>query len=168
MPAPNLAPVLRTRGFAELADTLGDPAILAAPLARVLQTMATEGQRVAREGAGPTVGRSIMSDASSSTMRVYSTLPRAQAVTIEAGRRPGAPQPPADAIASWAARRGIDPAAAFPIARAIARRGTRGRFFMRAAAGHLRRRAPELMREVVRDLGATVAHSLTRAVWRDS
>jgi hypothetical protein len=47
------------------------------------------------------------------------------AVVVHEGRRAGARMPPVDVIRAWAQRHGIDPGAAFPIARAIGRRGTR-------------------------------------------
>ena len=51
---------------------------------------------------------------------------------VERGRGPGK-QPPVDAIRRWTVHKGIDPAAAYPIARAIGRRGTRPTFFMSRA-----------------------------------
>jgi hypothetical protein len=50
---------------------------------------------------------------------------------MEKGRRPGGGMPPLAAIRRWAAVKGISQNAVYPIARAIARRGIKGRFFMR-------------------------------------
>lgn len=46
-----------------------------------------------------------------------------EAAVLESGRRPGAPMPPPDVIASWLASSGGDAASAFVVARAIGRRG---------------------------------------------
>ncbi len=51
---------------------------------------------------------------------------------VEEGRSPGK-QPPTSAIAGWAARHGIEPGAAFLIARAIGRRGTKPRPYLKPA-----------------------------------
>ena len=48
---------------------------------------------------------------------------------VEEGRRPGK-MPPVAAIAGWAARHGIEPSAAFLIARSIGRRGTKPRPYL--------------------------------------
>lgn len=57
--------------------------------------------------------------------------------------------PPLAAIAAWAAERGIH-AQPFVLARAIARRGVRGRFYMRATVDHLERRMPVYLGELSR------------------
>lgn len=48
---------------------------------------------------------------------------------VERGRGPGR-MPPLDAIRRWTRYKGINPDAAFPIARKIGREGTRATFFM--------------------------------------
>lgn len=53
---------------------------------------------------------------------------------IEFGRRPGGKMPPSAPIADWVRRHRLPPTAVFLIRRKIARRGTTGLFFMRAAA----------------------------------
>lgn len=79
---------------------------------------------------------------------------------IERGRRRGSAMPPLAAVERWAklklhlskdeARR-----AAFPIARAIARRGLRGRYVMRRAK-------PEVTRVVVDEMRREVRRALSR------
>jgi len=64
---------------------------------------------------------------------------RPYAGVIEYGRRPESRRPPSDVIARWAQRKlGLTRVeaqrAAFPIARAIARRGIRGKFIARSSA----------------------------------
>jgi len=51
---------------------------------------------------------------------------------VEEGRRPGK-MPPIAAIAGWASRHGIEPDAAFLIARSIGRRGTKPRPYLKPA-----------------------------------
>lgn len=126
------------------------PEYLVAPVVRdMLNDAASEGERVAREGAPDVVAARMHSEVSSFHSEIVSMHPASAA--IEAGRRPGAPMPPESAIAAWAAGR-IPPRAAWVIARAIGRRGLAGRFFMRAAANHLRRRS----RSYARDAAAAV------------
>jgi len=65
-----------------------------------------------------------------------------KALVVERGRGPGKKMPPASALAPWAARHGIaaEPRMLFVIARAIGRRGIRGRFYMRRARTAVRRK----------------------------
>lgn len=62
---------------------------------------------------------------------VGSALPYAAAV--HEGRRPGSRMPPVSAIAAWLGRRGGDTRLAFVVARAIGRRGIKGRPFLKDA-----------------------------------
>jgi hypothetical protein len=55
--------------------------------------------------------------------KLYIRNVKAHAVFVERGRRAGAAQPPIAPIRAWALRRGLPASAAWPIARAIARRG---------------------------------------------
>lgn len=57
----------------------------------------------------------------------------AYGIVIERGRRPGAAPPPVAALRPWARRRGIPDGALFQVARAIGRKGTKARPFMRPA-----------------------------------
>lgn len=62
-------------------------------------------------------------------------------------------------LAVWAARRGLLPGAVFPIAQAIARRGTRAKHFLRTAARLFEHRAAEIRarlgHEIARILGGS-------------
>jgi hypothetical protein len=69
------------------------------------------------------------------TARVYSLLPEAK--YTDTGRKPGGPLPPPHALEAWMAKHGFH-GSSFVLARAIAQRGIRGRFFMRAARGAVR------------------------------
>jgi hypothetical protein len=62
------------------------------------------------------------------------------AATKEYGRRPGAKPPPIKPIREWAGRHGIPKDAAYPIARAIGKRGLKGSFFLHRAAKRVRDR----------------------------
>ena len=71
---------------------------------------------------------------SSVALRGVVANPLAHAVVLEYGRRPGGRMPPLDAIRPWVVRHGMPPEAAWAVARAIARRGTKAvRMFAGAA-----------------------------------
>lgn len=53
------------------------------------------------------------------------------AVNVEGGRKRGSRPPPVAALLPWVRRAGLPPEAAFPIARAIGRRGIKGRWMFR-------------------------------------
>lgn len=122
-------------------------------LTRVLQLAALYAEREARLGAleakdtGATA-RSIVSEVQGMTARVYSPL--VYASVMETGRRPGAKMPPPAALEGWIARHNPD-ISPFVLARAIARRGTAGRFFFRRAVTRLETALPGLVAQAMRE-----------------
>jgi glycyl-tRNA synthetase beta subunit len=110
------------------------------------------GERAAREGAPrdtSALARSIVSESSESSARVFTPLN--YAMTVEEGRRPGAKMPPPEALRGWARRHGFQ-GSLFVLARAIARRGIKGRFFMKAATQKVNQKMPDWMRELFSDV----------------
>lgn len=111
--------------------------------AEVLEPGAKLGQSVAKGAAPPSAGQynvrgDIRRRVTARTARVFTTDGGAR--FIEYGRRPGLKLPPveggsvywSDHFRLWAAALGIPKSRLFVLARAIARRGLKGRFFMRA------------------------------------
>lgn len=130
-----------------------DARLVAIPLRKTMDELSLLAQARAREGAPRdtgTLARSLLREAQPLMSRVYSLL--VYAPVMERGRRPGAKMPPPDALAGWARRHGFRPGMEFVLARAIARRGIRGRFFMRAAAEAVQRALPRALA----DLGARI------------
>jgi len=110
------------------------PELYREPMAEMFQTIAAVGERTAKQRAPRDTGalkRSIHSDAQPMSARIFSN--KAYAVPVEFGRRKGARMPPPNALRGWARRKLGNPNLAFVVARAIARRGIKGRFFMKAA-----------------------------------
>jgi hypothetical protein len=123
---------------------------------RVLQLSALTAQREAQQAAyefkdTATLARSITSDITGTTARVWSPL--TYAAVMEQGRRPGAKMPPPAALAGWARRHGFqtDPGSLFVLARAIGRRGIAGRFYFRRAAEALQRQLPSIIAQALRE-----------------
>lgn len=92
------------------------------------------------------LARSWTSEVRPLSARVYSTL--AYARVMEEGRRAGARMPPPAALVGWMGRHGMT-GSSFALARAIQRRGIKGRFFVRAAARALRSGMPALVDRAV-------------------
>jgi hypothetical protein len=114
-------------------DTIARPA-----LERVVQRSAPIAEKLAQAGAPRDTGgiaQSIHAQAHGLEMNVRSTHPGA--LVVEFGRH-STQMPPVGVLRAWAARHGIDESAVFPIARAIARRGIKGRFFMQRVRERLR------------------------------
>lgn len=112
-------------------ETIGRPA-----MARVVERLAPVAESIARGNAPSDTGAiagSLHAEVHDLEMRMRSTHPGALAV--EFGRH-SAQQPPLAAIVAWASRHGLADVA-FPIARAIARRGIRGRFFLKKTVQQL-------------------------------
>lgn len=131
------------------------PADALAGIATLLRNVSIFTERHAKEGAPKdtsNLARSIAWDAQPLSARVYSPL--AYAAVMEAGRRPGAKMPPPDALRGWMRRHGMGPAGAWALARSIARRGIKGRFFMKAARDKAEAKLPDFLRTMRADLEA--------------
>lgn len=111
------------------------PQVLLEPVLReVLEGAALYGERAAREGSPKdtaALARSFSHEVRPPLARVWSPL--VYAPVMEYGRRPGARMPPPAALSGWARRHGMA-GQEFVLARSIARRGIKGRFFLRKAA----------------------------------
>lgn len=109
-------------------------------------------QGEARKGAKPhsvdrgEVARSIAAELATDAQpfdgRVHSLLGPVVVGAIERGRRPGGRMPPVDAIADWLRRHASD-APPWAVAISIARKGTKGLFFMKGAFEEGERRVPQ-------------------------
>ena len=137
---------------------------------RLVLRLALRGERYAREGVvKDTAGlaNSIESSAKGLNGRVFSRA--AHALPVEFGRKPGK-MPPPKALLGWVRRHtgafsirtrrrlggrnqaAEDRSVAFLIARAIGRRGTKGRFFFRKAHQRMRNELPTLIRQTQREI----------------
>lgn len=128
------------------------------PIATMIDRLSLIAQRVARQGAPrdtATLQRSIVREVQPLMARIYSPL--VYAPVMESGRAAGSTMPPPDALAGWAARHGFgtDKGTLFVLARAIARRGIKGRFFMKAAADAVQAAIPAEMSRAAGDIANT-------------
>ncbi len=82
--------------------------------------------------------------------RVYILGRSVKANVAERGRGAGKKMPPIDQLAGWAGRHGFGTSRQelFVLARAIARRGIKGRFFMRKAKNAVRRQLVAVEKEM--------------------
>lgn len=122
------------------------PSLYRRAVADAIAGAATVAERTAKGAAPKDMGalrRSITHEIHPLSARVYSTLAYAQAV--EEGRRPGARPPPPEVLLGWMARHGMDGVSPYVLARAIGRRGTKGRWFMRAGVQAANAALPRLL-----------------------
>lgn len=151
--------------------------VMDAIVGRTVGRLLTIGERSARSGAPKDTGggaRSIVSQQSGLTGEVSSPL---IAVSVmDQGRRPGATMPPPAALVPWVRRHGLgigaswsvtsrrrlgsrttqrsqDLEAAFLIARAIGRRGIRGKGFFAQAANDMIRSLPAELQRAAAEIG---------------
>lgn len=73
---------------------------------------------------------------------------------IHEGRRPGAKPPPPKALAGWASRHGIPASALFPLARAIGKKGIKGRPFLKQGLERARGGIDAALRTAAKDIEA--------------
>ncbi len=98
------------------------------------------------------IANSLSAETSAFEATIFSTLPQAR--FAEYGRKPGGKLPPPDALAGWASRHGFSSrgTSLFVLARSIAQRGKKGRFFMRRAGRATKRALPRIMERVASDI----------------
>ena len=134
------------RGMKETRALLHGDVLYGKPLEETLKVIADEAAVSAqRKSQLPSVALGIHSESRPLSASVKSTHPASG--YIEVGRKPGS-FPPTGALRFWASKRNIPADSVFPIARAIARRGIRGRFFMRAAEGNAKRNWNKYLRSL--------------------
>ncbi len=99
------------------------------------------------------IANSLSTEVSTLQAIIFSSLPQAR--FAEYGRKPGGKLPPPDALAGWASRHGFTASrgtSLFVLARSIAQRGKKGRFFMRRAGRATKRALPRIMERVASDI----------------
>lgn len=140
------------RGLDALRKKLG-PGLYEDALTEYLTEATDLGQKVARDGIKDDTGalaRSVLTEVKPLSARIYSALP--YAVPVDQGRRAGAQMPPPNALRGWMRRHGMGDVSPFVLARSIARRGIKGRFFLRAAKARIERETPNLLRRAARTI----------------
>jgi hypothetical protein len=149
---------IEIQGTEKMKQALRDPDLIVTPLRKTLSRAALYAEAQAKSPGFPwgmpkdtgALARSIRADVRPFRARVYSPLK--YAAVMERGRRPGAKMPPPNRLAGWARRHGIPQSALFVLARAIARRGIKGRFFMRRAERATLRRLPVFLRRMADEI----------------
>jgi hypothetical protein len=123
------------------------PKLYEKAVANLMEDMAIIGERTAKQRAPRDTGalkRSIHSAVKPTSARVFSNLN--YAVPVEYGRGRGKRMPPPNALHGWLRRHGIPVSAAYVVARAIGRRGIKGRFFMKAAVDAINMKLPFMLK----------------------
>lgn len=121
------------------------PGLYQRAVARFIASATLTAERAAKGAAPVDMGplrRSIVSEIQPLRGRVHAPLRYAEAV--DQGRRPGSRPPPPEALVGWMRRHGMT-GSPWVLARAIGRRGTKGRFFMRAGMQAARDALPSLL-----------------------
>jgi hypothetical protein len=116
-------------------------------VANLMEDIAIVGERTAKQRAPRDTGalkRSIHSAVKPTSARIFSNLN--YAVPVEYGRGRGKRMPPPNALHGWLRRHGIPVSAAYVVARAIGRRGIKGRFFMKAAVDAINMKLPFMLK----------------------
>jgi hypothetical protein len=152
-------------GAREIRKKLQRDVLILPPVSEAIRDLTAFGERAAKAGAPRDLGglqNDIVSEVTPLMGRIHFVGASAgvKALAIERGRSAGKKQPPASALAGWASRHGhgSDARTLFVIARAIGRRGKKGRFFMRKARLLIRR---EMKGNVIEKMAAQV-----EAIWR--
>ncbi len=132
------------------------PALFKGPLKKLLNRATVVAESKARSAAPKDTSsmvRNLRSVVRSTSAKV--DLPRNLDYyhVMEKGRRPGGRLPPLSAIAAWARRKGISQSLVFPIALSIAKRGIKGRFFMKQGKVAAGKAMPGLLKRMGKEVG---------------
>lgn len=131
------------------------------PLHALLEDAAKIGVDTARQNAPRNTGAlagGFVADIMPFSAKVH-TISAKYPVVMEGGRRPGSKMPPPSMLEQWARRHGIENT--FVLARSIARRGIKGRFFRRKARSAVRREMPRLLDRMARTIEAIWGRPVT-------
>lgn len=145
-------------GAAEVAERFGAPDVIERPLTDLVRNAGLIAERAAREGMPKDTSegaRSIVSQVSGLEAKVSSPL--VHVAVMDQGRSPGSRPPPPEALLGWMRRKGIPEEMAFPLARAIGRRGIKGRFFYAKGIKAVEADVPRLVNKFVEDVRARLA-----------
>lgn len=134
------------------------------PVEGVVREAALFAEKRVRERSFATRDTSALARSWSSEIRGLSAevfSPLQYAIVEEEGRRPGAKAPPSEALRGWARRHGFPTSrgALFVLARAIGRRGRKGRFHLRGATDDLERRLPGMLGDAARAIVSSINRS---------
>lgn len=158
MAAPKIT--YEVKGLAELlAKTSAPAALLGAPLRKGLTTSALlvqgEAQRLVPVDTG-NLRRTITHRVDGAALPTFAMVgTNAQyAVTIHDGRRAGKAPPPVQALLGWARRHGIPSDRVYLVARAIGRKGFKGRPFLTNALAAMRGQIDRALGQTARDIEA--------------
>lgn len=138
-------------GIEDLQAKLSDPHLVGGPLATLLDEASAIGRKAAELGIDGGLGiavRSINRYIYPKEARVYTVLPEARAMSIEAGRSPGVP--PRDILAQiirWKESVG-HPDPAITIAKEISSRGSKGKHFIQKAREAVAKELPQLVQKL--------------------
>jgi hypothetical protein len=146
---------IKARGIDEIMKKT-KPEIYRVPMAKMFNRLGNQARDIAVRTAPKNSGelhRSIKADIKPLSARVFSTAN--YAVPVEVGRRKNSRMPPLEPIRAWLRSKRKDPRLAYVVARAIARRGIKGRFFMKAAFQAVQVKLPLGLKRVEREIAAT-------------
>ncbi len=155
---------IEVTGLQEVTRKLQTDALLGESLSTAMEASAINVQRLARQNAPSwrnVLRNSITYDLKGSILPLQARIgpmrgPATQyASVMEFGREAGSRQPPVAAITPWALAKGLNP---YVVARLIARKGIKGRFYMKRAAQEsqefIRRRFEDAVKDIERRFAA--------------
>ena len=137
-----MAVEVRIKGDAKLKESL-KPELYKPVVTEMMTDLGKAGRKAAKAKAPKDTGalrKSINFKASPTGLRLFSPIHYAR--YVELGRKPGSRPPPPRALHGWLSRHGIPVRAAYVVARAIGRRGIKGRFFMAAGLAAMKKKLP--------------------------
>ena len=139
-------------GFERLKRNTED--LIPGPLKNLLVTASLRARNVARQGVSSNspVARTILNEVQPMSAKVFSVMSENRTRSIEVGRQAGGPLLHTDALKRWIKRVGFS-GSPFALARAIQRRGVKGRFFMQAAFKSARENLPRDLTAMGQEIG---------------
>jgi len=133
------------------------PELVLGPTSRAIRDLSLLAERTSKAAAPADTGalrRSITAQIKPLSARIGDSRGLTYFEVQERGRRPGQRMPPPSALAGWARRHGFETTqgALFVLARGIARRGFKGRFFMAKGRQAVEKALPGKLRKAIKEI----------------
>lgn len=143
---------VNVKGAKELIRKFADTGYLVEqPLSDMMESLTDLARDVAvRTSHSTQIARSVVVEVA--PLQGIVRFPIRQAATLNKGRKPGAKMPSTRQIAAWANAHGIDPELHWVLAQTIAKRGIKGRFFVRKARAAVRQSMPAHLDRMARSV----------------
>lgn len=142
---------VEVEGIDKLQESLNSKNLMARPLSELLKDASDTARDAAMVHLGGVAKTSVMAKTESQMARVFSVMAETRTASIEQGRRPGGALLHTGALLNWVRRVGFS-GGVFELAKAIQRRGVKGRFMFQKALNETQQKMPDFLNHMAESI----------------